>query len=150
MLSRADLAAANRDQARVLRAAGQSYREIRRALGLSAAQLAHVRRALKREKAGQTRLRSVTPGAGDRLLPVGRSVLPAGLRRLLVAAGYRTLGDLADRLADPERGGFETLDGVGPHRARLIDSLLDQYGLRPGPSDLRAAIERLFPELGDA
>ena len=146
MLSRGEQAAANVEQARALRGAGQSYREIRRALGLSAAQLGHVRRALKREKGARTRLRTGDPAASDRDLPIARSVLPVGLRRTLVAAGYATLGDLADRLADPDRPGLETLAGIGPHRARQIRTLLDTLGLFADTHDLEAAVAKVFPE----
>lgn len=149
MLSQAEQATMNLETARDLRAAGLAYREIRRRLGLTPAQLGHIRRALKREKAGRTRLRSAQPQATDRDLPVNRSVLPLGLRRSLAASGYRTLGDLADRLADPDLPGLETIPGVGPYRARLVKGLLDHYGLLPGPADLQAAIERLFPEFAD-
>jgi hypothetical protein len=150
MIKRAEQAALNLQEARALRAAGTPYREIGRALRLSAGQLGHIKRALKREKAGRTRLYGATPDADDRDLPVSRSVLPAGLRRVLVAAGLRTLGDIADRLADPDRPGLETLDGIGPHRAEMVRALLDHYGLYAGSNELQAAIERLFPELGDA
>lgn len=147
MVTRAQQAALNLVEARGLRAAGRSYREIGRHLGLSSGQLGHIRRAMKREKAGRTRLLNTMPGAAERDLPIGRSVLPSGLRRLLTSAGYRTLGDVADRLADPDLPGLQTLPGIGPHRARMIDALLDHYGLREGSGDLQAEIERLFPEL---
>jgi len=70
------------------------------------------------------------------------------LRQLLIASGYRTLGDLSDRVADPDLPGLEAISGIGPHGARLVTQLLDHFGLLPGPSDLRAAVERLFPEFG--
>ncbi|MES2337072.1 MAG: hypothetical protein V4537_03120 [Pseudomonadota bacterium] len=145
-LSIAEQAGANVEQARDWRAAGMPYREIGRRLGITSAQLGHIRRTLKREKAARTRLRSTRPLASDRDLPIARSVLPVGLRRLLAAAGYRTLGDLADRLADPDRPGLDALPGIGPHRARMVMRLLDHYDLLPGPSDLRLAVEALFPE----
>jgi len=150
MPSRPEQARFNLDQARTLRASGTPYREIRRQLGLTAAQLGHIRRALKRAKAAQTRLRATKPDATDRDLPVGRSVLPAGLRQRLTASGYRTLGDLADRLAEPDFPGLETLPGIGPHRARQVHALLDHFDLLPGRNDLRAEIERLFPDFADA
>jgi len=150
MTSPAEQASLNLEQAREMRAAGRSYREIGRRLGITSNQLSHIRRTLKREKAGRTRLRSTHPQATDRDLPVSRSVLPAGLRQRLSGSGYKTLGDLADRLADPDFPGLETVPGIGPHRARLVTRLLDHYGLLPGPSDLQAAIEDLFPELRDA
>lgn len=149
MLSQPEQALLNLEQARALRASGTSYRDIRRRLDLTTSQLSHIRRALKREKASRTRLRSTNAQATDRDLPVGQSILPSGLRRLLTASGYRTLGDLADRLADPNLPGLETMNGIGPHRARLVKTLLDHFGLLPGRSDLQAEIERLFPELGD-
>jgi len=134
-----------------MRAAGMAYRMIGRRLGLTSAQLGHVRRTLKREKAGRTRLlKSGGRQGDDRCLTIGRSVLPAGLRQRLMASGYKTLGDLADRLADPEFPGLETMPGIGPHRARLVKRLLDHYGLLPGPTDLQAEIEALFPELREA
>lgn len=149
MLSPSQLATLNLEEARALRAAGWPYRRIGRKLGLSSGQLGAIRRALKREKAGATRLRSRAPDATDRDLPIGQSVLPPGLRRLLVAAGYRTLGDLADRLADPDRPGLEAMPGIGAHRAALVTRLLEHYGLLPEVNDLRAAVERLFPDFGE-
>ncbi|CAN5132384.1 hypothetical protein BH10PSE12_BH10PSE12_12650 [soil metagenome] len=149
MLSQAEQAILNLEDARSLRASGKTYREIGRRLGLSSAQLGHIRRTLKRAKAARTRLRSAKPNATDRDLPVGQSVLPLGLRRRLSASGFKTLGDLADRLADPDFPGLETMAGIGPYRAQLVKRLLDHFGLLPGPSDLQASIEQLFPEFGD-
>ena len=148
MLSQSAQANLNLVRARSLRADGLSYREIRRELGITPNQLGHIRRALKREKAARTRLTRSTPSATARDLPVRLSVLPSGLRQILTASGYRTLGDLADRLADPDLPGLETITGIGPHRADLIAQLLDHFDLLPGPPDLRAAVERLFPEFG--
>lgn len=142
-------AAAHLEQARRLRGAGTPYREIGRTLGLTTSQLGTIRRTLKREKAARTRLRSAKPDATDRDLPVRQSALPAGLRQRLAESGYRTLGDLADRLDDPDAPGLETVAGIGPHRARLVRDLLDQLGLLAGRSDLQAAVERLFPEFAD-
>lgn len=147
MLSRSEQAFANLEAARIERAAGRSYREIGRLLGLTSGQLGHIRRALKREKASRTRLRNAKPQASDRDLPVAQSALPPGLRASLVKSGFRTFGDLADRLADPEFRGLETVPGIGTHRAQMVKSLLDQFGLLSGPSDLQAAVEKLFPEL---
>ena len=149
MLSKPEQTFMNLEQARDLRASGRSYREIRRQLGLTSGQLGHIRRALKREKAAMTRLRSAKSHATDRDLPVSQSVLPSGLRKSLTSSGYRTLGDLADRLADPDFPGLETMPGIGPHRARLVRGLLDHFDLLPGPSDLQAAIESVFPEFRD-
>ncbi|MET0363447.1 MAG: hypothetical protein ABW169_02220 [Sphingobium sp.] len=149
MLSKPEQARLNLEQARDLRAAGLSYREIRRRLALTPSQLGHIRRALSRAKAAQTRLHRVRPDATDRDLPITRSVLPSGLRQILTASGYRTLGDLAERMADPDCPGLETLAGIGPHRARLIKGLLDHFGLLPGSDDLQAEIESLFPEFLD-
>jgi hypothetical protein len=148
MLSLPGQATANLEQARALRAAGRSYRDIGRALKLSSGQLGLIRRTLKREKASNTRLRSANPHATDRDLPVSQSALPLGLRRQLAKAGLKTLGDLADRLADPDFPGLETMPGIGRHRAQLVKRLLDHFGLLPGPSDLQAEIEHLFPEFG--
>ena len=147
MLSRSEQAALNLEDARTLRASGASYREIRRKLGLSSGQLGLIRRALSREKGAATRLRSTESGATDRDLPVGRSVLPKGLRRTLMASGYQTLGDIADGLADPACAGLEAIAGVGPYKAALVKRLLDHYGLLPGSPDLKGEIEKLFPDL---
>ncbi|MEN3746819.1 hypothetical protein TPR58_06555 [Sphingomonas sp. HF-S3] len=141
---------ANRDlqAARDLRSGGMTYREIRRRLGLTVSQLGRIRRALKRERAGLTRLRS-TEGASSRDLPISRSTLPSGLRSLLGAAGIRTLGDLADRFDERGIAGLNVIAGVGPHRARLMTDLLARYDLWPGSADLRAEVERLFPEFAE-
>jgi hypothetical protein len=149
MLTASEQAALNLEEARTLRAAGCSYRQIGRRLGLSSGQLGHIRRALKREKAAGTRLRRRTPDATDRDLPVLQSILPPGLRKQLATSGYRTLGDLADRLGDPALPGLEAMPGIGPHKAALVKRLLDHYGLLPGTDDLRSAIEALFPDLAD-
>jgi hypothetical protein len=146
MLSKSDQAALNVQYAREMRAAGRSYREIGRALRLSSAQIGHVRRSLKREKAARTRLRSTVTAATDRDLPISRSVLPAGLRRNLIAAGYTTLGDIADRIGDPDRPGLETLPGIGPFRARQVRTLLETLGLYADTHDLEAAVAKIFPE----
>jgi hypothetical protein len=146
MLSQAEHAFMNLEQARELRASGHSYREIRRRLGITSAQLGHIRRALKREKAARTRLAKFKPNATDRDLPVRHTVLPSGLRQCLISSGFRTLGELSDRLADPCLPGLEAIPGIGPYRARLVTGLLDQFGLLPGPSNLQEAVERLFPE----
>jgi hypothetical protein len=147
MLTRAEQAALNLEEARTLRAAGTPYRQIGRQLGITSAQLGHIRRALKREKAARTVLMKRTPDASDRDLPVSRSVLPPVLRQTLVKAGYRTLGDLADRFADPDLPGLSTMPGIGPHRTALVRRLLDLHGLIAGTDDLPAEIARLFPEL---
>jgi len=149
MLSRLQQAALNLEEARALRASGCTYRQIKRQLGLTPGQLGHVRRTLSREKAGSTRLRRTTPGATDRDLPVGRSALPAGLRKQLTAAGYRTLGDLADRLSDPDLPRLEALPGIGPHKAEQVRRLLEHYALLAGTDDLRSAVEALFPDLAE-
>lgn len=149
MLSRAEQATVNLEDARRLRADGATYRAIRRQLGITAAQLGLIRRTLKREKAGATRLRGQNPAASDRDLRIARSALPAGLRKRLIAAGHVTLGDLADRLADPALPDLQALDGIGPHKAALVRRLLDQFGLLAGSDDLRADVEALFPDLAD-
>jgi hypothetical protein len=146
MLSKLEQAALNLEEARELRASGCSYRQIGRKLDLTSGQLSHIRRALSREKSAGTRLRSTMPGATSRDLPVGQSGLPAGLRMRLTSSGYRTLGDLADRLSDPELPGLEALPGIGPHKAALVKRLLGYHGLLLGRSDLPKEIERLFPE----
>jgi hypothetical protein len=148
MLSKAEQASANLEEARALRADGRSYREIGRALAITSAQLGLIRRALKREKAARTRLMKKAPLATDRELPVAQTGLPPGLRKGLVGAGFRTLGDLADRVVDPDLPGLQTLPGVGPHKARLVMALLGYYELLPGRNDLQASVERFFPEFG--
>ncbi len=149
MLTPSEQAMLNVEEARALRAAGCSYRQIGRQLKLSTGQLGHVRRVLKREKAGRTRLRRTTPDATDRELPVMQSALPPGLRRQLKAAGHVTLGDVADRLNDPDLAGLETMAGIGPYKAGLVKRLLDHHGLLAGSDDLRSAVERLFPDFVD-
>lgn len=148
MLSQLEQVSLNLAAARALRAEGMPYRDIGRRLGLTTSQLGHIRRTLKREKGGQTRLFSANPHATSRDLTIGRSALPAGLRRILLAAGYKTLGDLADRMVDRDRPAFSAIVGIGPYRARQVAALLDQFDLAPGPDDLRAEVEKLFPELG--
>lgn len=150
MPSQPEQANLNLKEARILRASGLTYRKIRRELGLTAGQLGHIRRALKREKAAATRLRTRQPGASDRDLPIGHSALPKGLRLILTGLGYKTLGDLADRITDSDFPGLATLPGIGPHRARLVKGMLDDFGLLPGAADLQAEIEKLFPELGES
>lgn len=149
MLSMPQQAALNLEEARALRASGHTYRQIRRRLGLSSSQLGHIRRALSREKAGATRLRRTRPDATDRDLPIGQSILPLGLRRKLTSSGYLTLGDVAERLLDPNRPGLESIPGIGPHRASLVKRLLDSHGLLAGTDDLQGAIEQLFPDLAE-
>ena len=149
MLSLLQQAAANLEEARTLRAEGYSYRQIGRQLGLSSGQLGHIRRTLKREKAAGTRLRRATPEATDRDLPVMQSALSLGLRKQLTAAGYLTLGEVADRLNDPGLPGLEAVSGIGPHKAALVKRLLDHYGLLAGRHDLQSAIEQLFPDFAD-
>lgn len=149
MLSRSQLATFNLEEARTLRASGQTYRQIKRRLGLSPAQLGLIRKTLSREKAGNTRLLRAMPDATDRDRPVGHSALPAGLRKQLISAGYRTLGDVADRLGDPDLPGLEAMPGIGPHRATLVKRLLEHYALLPGTDDLQSAVEALFPDLAE-
>ncbi|MGY2732504.1 hypothetical protein [Sphingomonas sp. UYP23] len=149
MLSQLEQVSVNLAAARALRAEGVPYREIGRRLRLTTSQLGHIRRTLKREKAGQTRLQTTMPGATARDLPIGRSALPAGLRRILMSAGYRTLGAVAARVADGDQPGLESMAGIGPFRIRLIRALLDQFDLNAGPGDLQAEVEKLFPEFRD-
>lgn len=149
MLSRSQIATLNLEESRGLRAAGCSYRQIKRQLRLTTAQIGLIRRTLSREKAGGTRLARTKPDATARDLSVGHSALPAGLRRQLIAAGYRTLGALADWVGEAGRPGLEAMPGIGPHRAALVKRLLDQYGLLAGSDDLQRAVEALFPELAE-
>lgn len=147
MLSQFERARLNLERAREMRASGATYRQIGRTLGLASGQLCHIRRVLKREKAAMTRLRSTRPEATNRDLPVGQSALPRALRTRLTEAGFRTLGDIADRLADPDQPRLETITGIGSHRAQLVRRLLEHLGLLEGPNDLQAAVEQIFPEL---
>lgn len=150
MISQFENANLNLEQAREMRAAGLSYREIGRKLALTSNQLCRIRRVLKRAKASDTRLRNKNPGATDRDLLVSQSVLPSGLRQTLKAAGYRTLGDLADRIAEPDFPGLESLPGIGRHKAQMVNRLLDHHGVLIGSDDLQASVEALFPEFQDA
>lgn len=149
MLSQFEQANLNLDRAREMRAGGLSYREIGRKLALTSNQLSRIRRVLKRAKASHTRLRKANPGATDRDLLVMQSVLPSGLRQTLKDAGYRTLGDLADRMTDPDFPGFASLPGIGRHKAQMVNALLDHHGILAGSDDLQAAVEALFPEFQD-
>lgn len=147
MISIAQQARANLEQARELRAVGRTYRQIRRQLGLTSSQICRIRRTLKREKAALTRLRLARPKATPRELTVGACDLPPALRRLLAAADFKTLGDVADRMADPELPRLETMPGIGPARATMIRAMLERLALLEGPPDLRAEVEAIFPEL---
>lgn len=149
MPSRPEQATLNLEQARHLRTIGHSYRQICMKLGLTASQLALIRRTLKREKAAQTRLHRINPDATARDLSISHSILPPNLRKRLTGAGFRTLGDLESRLADPDLPGLETIPAIGPHRVQLVKRMLEHFDLLPGPSNLKAAIEAVFPELGD-
>lgn len=146
MLNKLQQARANLDAARGLREAGRTYRQIRRQLGLTSAQIQRIKRELGREKGALTRLRQRRPGAEPRDFTVNACSLPPGIRKLLIAAGYRTLGELADRLVDPELPGLEAIAGIGPTKAEMVHRLLDRHGLLPGPSDLQSKVEALFPE----
>lgn len=146
MLSQAEQAAYNLEQARQLRVAGCSYREIRQTLSLTASQLSRIRRILSRSKAAQTRLHNINPDATARDMPIMQAGLPVGLRQTLKKAGFHTLGDVADSLADPHFAGLENLPGIGAHRAQLIKRLLELSDLLPEQGDLQSAIEALFPE----
>jgi hypothetical protein len=147
MLSRVDQAHLNMQQARELRAAGITYREIARRLLLTSNQLRLIRKALSRSKAAQSRLHAADPHGTSHDLPIGRSILPSGLRERLREAGYRTLGDIAKSLEDPGFPGLETLPGIGPHRANMVRDLLAHFDLLAGPDDLRAKVEAIFPDL---
>lgn len=149
MLSRADQAHLNMQQARELRAAGVAYRVIARHLALTSSQLRLIRKALSRSKAAQSRLHAADPHATSHALPISRSVLPSGLRQRLKEAGYRTLGDIAQSLDDPGFPGLEALRGIGPHRAKMVRDLLAHFNLLAGPDDLRARVEAIFPDLED-
>ncbi len=138
----------NIEQARSMRASGLSYRAIRVELGVGASQLRNIRRGLRREKAGYSILKLRAADASNRDLPVKCSVLPAGLRKALLTSKIcHTLGDLADRLADPKFPGLETLPGIGPHRSALVKRLLNELCVRPACFDLRDEVELTFPEL---
>lgn len=147
MLSKADQATLNLDHARDLRATGLSYRDIRRQLAISPAQLSHIRRALKREKSARTRMLNQSPLATDRDIPIRQTALPIGLRTYLVAAGFRTLGDLSDQLVDEQFSGLLKIPGIGPHKARLVLALLERHDLASTSGDLQTTVERLFPDL---
>lgn len=149
MLNKLQQARANLAAARRLREAGRSYRQIRRELGLTPAQIGRIKRELGREKGALTRLRQRRPDVEPRDYSVNASSLPPTLRRLLVAAGYRTLGDLADRLSDPDAARLETIAGIGPTKADMIRDLLDRHALLAGSDDLQSKIEALFPEMKD-
>lgn len=149
MLSRADQAHLNMQQARELRVAGVAYLEIARRLALTSNQLRLIRKALNRSKAGQNRLQATNPHATSHDLPISRSTLPAGLRERLEAAGYRTLGDIAQSLNNPEFPGLETLPGIGPQRANIVWDLMAHFDLLGGPDNLRAQVEANFPDLED-
>lgn len=147
MLNKLQQARINLNATRRLRAAGHTYWQIKRELRLTSAQLRRIRRELGREKGAITRLRKRLPKAGPRDFSVNAASLPRDLRTRLIGAGYRTLGDLADRIADPDLPRLETIAGIGPSRAELVHDLLDYYGLRAGSDDLQSEIEALFPEL---
>lgn len=147
MLSKAEQATINLEHARALRAKGLSYRDIRRQLELTPAQLGHIRRALKREKAARTRMLNKEPLSTDRDIPIRQTVLPIGLRDCLFAAGFRTLGDVSDKLAEPDDPGLLAIPGIGPHKGRLVMALLEHYDLLPGSDDLQTMVEQMFPEL---
>jgi hypothetical protein len=147
MLSKADQAASNLDHARDLRANGLSYRDIRRQLAISPAQLAHIRRALKREKSARTRMLNQNPLATARDIPLRQTALPLGLRTSLVAAGVTTLGHLSDKLADEPFSGLLSIPGIGPHKARLVLALLERHDLASPSGDLQRMVEHLFPDL---
>lgn len=149
MLSRADQAHLNMQQARELRAVGVAYREIARRLALTSNQMRLVRKALSRSKAAQSRLHAADPHATNHDLPISRSILPSGLRARLKEAGYRTLGDIAQSLNDPGFSGLKTLPGIGPHRANVVRDLLAHFDLLAGTNDLRAEVEAIFPDLED-
>ncbi len=147
VISIAQQARANLDRARELRAAGRTYRQIRRQLGLTSSQICRIRRTLKREKAGLTRLSLADPKATPHELSVGACDLPPALRRLLAAAGFKTLGDIAERLNDPALPGLEAMPGIGPGRATMVREMLERLELLEGPKDLQARVEAVFPEL---
>lgn len=149
MLSRADQAHLNMQQARELRATGVAYREIAQRLALTSNQMRLIRKALSRSKAAQSRLHAANPHATSHDLPISRSILPSGLRQRLKEAGYRTLGDIAQSLDDPGFSGLETLSGIGPYRAKMVWDLLAHFGLLAGSDDLRAEVEAIFPDLED-
>lgn len=140
----------NLAHARALRDEGRSYRQIRRALALTRGQGAWLKKRLVRERrlAGQLqRELAVAPAAA---LPVRRSGLPPQLRARLIGAGYQTLGDIADAIADPDRPGPAAVSGIGPVALARITALLASVGLgTAADGDLQASVEALFPEMRD-
>jgi len=88
-----------------------------------------------------------SPLATDRDIPIRQTALPIGLRTYLVAAGFRTLGDLSDQLVDEQFSGLLKIPGIGPHKARLVLALLERHDLASTSGDLQTTVERLFPDL---
>lgn len=149
MTRRADIEI-NLAQARALRDEGRSYRQIRRVLALTRGQGAWLKKRLVRERrlAGQLQRQLGEAPAAD--LPVRRSGLPPQLRARLIGAGYHTLGDIADAIADPDRAGPAAVSGIGPVALARIAALLASVGLGTAPgTDLQASVEALFPEMRD-
>jgi hypothetical protein len=137
-------------QARALRDAGRSYRQIRRALALTRGQGAWLKKRLIRERRLAGQLQRQLDAAPAAALPVRRSGLPPQLRARLIGAGYQTLGDIADAIADPDRPGPAAVGGIGPVALARIAALLASVGLGTAAGgDLQASVEALFPEMRD-
>ena len=116
MISIAQQARANLERARELRAAGRTYRQIRRQLGLTSSQICRIRRTLKREKAGLTRLSLLNPKATPHELSVGACELPPALCH--AAADHGRL------LAD-------TLFGIEDEAGDLLQAGIDWAAVQP-------------------
>lgn len=138
----------NLAQARALRDEGRSYRQIRRALALTRGQGAWLKKRLVRERRLARQLQRELDAAPAAALPVRRSGLPPQLRARLIGAGYHTLGDIADAIADPDRPGPAAISGIGRVALSRITALLASVGLGTAPGgDLEASVAALFPEM---
>lgn len=136
--------------ARELRERGRSHRQIRRALALTRGQGAWLKKRLIRERRLATQLQRLLGDAPAAELPVRRSGLPPVLRARLIGAGYVTLGDIADAIADPDRSGPSSVPGIGPVALARIAALLASVGLGTAEGgDLQSSVEALFPEMRD-
>ena len=136
--------------ARELRDGGRSYRQIRRALALTRGQGAWLKKRLIRERRMATQLQRLLGETPAAELPVRRSGLPPQLRARLIGAGYATLGDIAEAIADPDRPGPASVSGIGPVALARVTALLASVGLGTAAGgDLQSSVEALFPEMRD-